>query len=177
MKKNFFENVKSLEELRRQYKKLAFKYHPDKGGKVEDMQAINSEYDKLYNIYKNVHEKADGTTYNTNTNTNNINDKFKDIINKIINFNCTIELCGYWLWVFNAFEYKDQLKSLGFFYCSRKKAWAWCEEQDKSNNKHKLTLEEIRKIHGSEVVKNKEEQEKQNNLKITKHYNDLVFVI
>lgn len=43
MKYKFFENVKTIEELKRQYKTLAFKYHPDRGGNVEDMQHINAE--------------------------------------------------------------------------------------------------------------------------------------
>jgi hypothetical protein len=119
----FFENVKSIEELKRQYKTLAFKHHPDRGGKVEDMQRINAEYDELYKRVKNIHETADGKTYekqNTETE-NDVPDKFRDIINAIINFDCKIELCGSWLWVFNAYEYRQQLKALGFFYCSNKK--------------------------------------------------------
>ncbi len=59
----FFENVKTVEELKRQYKTLAFKHHPDRGGKVEDMQRINAEYDELYKRVKNIHETADGKTY------------------------------------------------------------------------------------------------------------------
>ena len=172
IKFEFFKNINSIEELREQYKKLAFKHHPDKGGKIEDMQKINNEYDELLKIYKNVHKKADGSTYQKEENKENfnINDKFKDIINNIINLNCDIEICGNWIWVFNAFNYKEQLKNLGFFYCSRKKAWAWCEEEDKSNNKHKLTLDEIRKIHGSQIVKEKETEKA-----ITKNY-DLVII-
>ena len=52
----YFENVKTVDELKRQYKALAFKHHPDRGGKVEDMQAINAEYDALFARVKNVHE-------------------------------------------------------------------------------------------------------------------------
>lgn len=46
MQYKFFKNVTTLEELREQYKKLAFEHHPDKGGKNEDMQQINAEIDK-----------------------------------------------------------------------------------------------------------------------------------
>lgn len=63
MNYKFFDNVKTIEELKRQYKTLAFKHHPDRGGKVEDMQRINAEYDELYKRVKNIHETADGKTY------------------------------------------------------------------------------------------------------------------
>jgi len=157
MNYKFFKNVQTIEELKQQYKKLAFAHHPDRGGKVEDMQAINAEYDELYKRVKNVHKSANGKTYTKQESKNDIPDKFRDIINAIITFNCKIELCGAWLWVFNAFQYKKQLKELGFFYCSNKKAWAWTDNPTK--NKHKLTLEEIRRLHGSEVIR--EEEEKQ----------------
>ena len=153
--KSYFENVKTIEELKRQYKTLAFKYHPDRGGKVEEMQAINAEYDLLFARVKNIHETADGKTY-TKEQGADVPDNFREIINAIINFDCTIELCGSWLWVFNAYEYRKELKELGFFWCSSKKAWAWTDKP--SENKHRLTLEEIRRLHGSEIIKEEEKK-------------------
>lgn len=157
MKFNFFKDVTTVEELKKQYKALAFKHHPDKGGRVEDMQQINNEYDELYKRVKNIHETADGKKY-TKEQRSDVPDMFKEIINAIIGFNVKIELCGSWLWVFGAYAYKDQLKELGFFWCSGKKAWAW--SQDPKNSKFHLTIEQIRRLHGSEVIKEQEEQNK-----------------
>ena len=42
-----FDNVATIAELKNQYKKLAFKNHPDRGGNTETMQQINAEYDAL----------------------------------------------------------------------------------------------------------------------------------
>lgn len=153
----FFKDVKSIEELRKQYKKLVFEHHPDKGGKVENMQAVNAEYEELLKVVQNVHETADGRTY-TKAAEPDIPDNFREIINAIINFDCRIELCGSWLWVFGGYVYREQLKELGFFYCSAKKAWAWAEDPKK--NKHRLTLDEIRRLHGSEVIKDEESKRK-----------------
>ena len=61
MKFIYFENVNTVEELRKQYKTLAFKYHPDKGGTTEQMQQIHAEYDELLKRVRNVHETAGGT--------------------------------------------------------------------------------------------------------------------
>lgn len=47
-----FINVNSLEELKKQYRKLALANHPDKGGKNEVMQEINVEFDVLFKIWK-----------------------------------------------------------------------------------------------------------------------------
>jgi hypothetical protein len=49
----YFKNINSLEDLKKQFKKLAFKHHPDKGGDVEVMKAINNEYDILFPVWKN----------------------------------------------------------------------------------------------------------------------------
>ena len=53
----YFKNVETLEELRRQYKELLKKYHPDNpDGSTEATQEINSEYDRLFKVLKNRHE-------------------------------------------------------------------------------------------------------------------------
>jgi hypothetical protein len=49
----YFKNVNSLEDLKKQFKKLAFKHHPDRGGDAEIMKAVNNEYDMLFPIWKN----------------------------------------------------------------------------------------------------------------------------
>jgi len=36
-----------LDELRKEYRRLAFLYHPDKGGETAIMQVINDQYDRL----------------------------------------------------------------------------------------------------------------------------------
>ena len=44
----YFKNVQTLEELRKQYKVLLKKYHPDNGnGSEEITKAINIEYERL----------------------------------------------------------------------------------------------------------------------------------
>lgn len=44
----WFNNPETLEDLKKQYKKLAFQNHPDRGGKTSDMQEINAEYEALF---------------------------------------------------------------------------------------------------------------------------------
>jgi hypothetical protein len=49
---NYFKNIKSLEDLKNTFKKLARTHHPDMGGDVEIMKQINNEYDCLFPIWK-----------------------------------------------------------------------------------------------------------------------------
>lgn len=45
-------NIKSFEDLKEQFKKLARVNHPDAGGNAEIMKEINAEYDELFPIWK-----------------------------------------------------------------------------------------------------------------------------
>lgn len=51
----YFKNVKSFEDLKEQFKKLARKHHPDCGGDPEVMKEINAEFDTLFPIWKHRH--------------------------------------------------------------------------------------------------------------------------
>ncbi|EPX3606214.1 DnaJ domain-containing protein, partial [Enterococcus faecalis] len=42
----YIKNVETLEELKKAYKKLALKLHPDCGGNEEEMKILNNEYDE-----------------------------------------------------------------------------------------------------------------------------------
>lgn len=44
----WFNDVRTVEELRKQYRELLKQYHPDNGGNVSVMQEINVEYDRLF---------------------------------------------------------------------------------------------------------------------------------
>lgn len=56
----YFKNVKNLEDLKKQYKALLKEHHPDNGGDVEVMKAVNIEFDSLFPIWKNRTEKETG---------------------------------------------------------------------------------------------------------------------
>lgn len=58
----YFKNVKSFEDLKKQYKDLLKKNHPDNGGDLEAMKEINVEFDALFPIWKNRKEEKTGET-------------------------------------------------------------------------------------------------------------------
>ncbi len=48
----YFENISSLEALRKQHKELLKLHRPDNGGNLENMQEINAEYGRLFKVLK-----------------------------------------------------------------------------------------------------------------------------
>lgn len=151
----WFDNPQTLEDLKKQYKRLAMVHHPDRGGDTRDMQEINSEYDQLFQQLKNVHKAANGTTYTTTEQSNEKAADFRDIIDVLIRFGgLNIEICGSWLWVSGDTKpYKDDLKRLRFRWSQSKRAWYYHSNPYRKRSSKTLTLDEIRSLYGSETVK------------------------
>ena len=63
----YFRNVKSLEDLKNQFKALARKNHPDAGGNADIMKEINCEYDALFPIWKDRHNTTEPQNQTTET--------------------------------------------------------------------------------------------------------------
>ena len=60
----YFNNCKSIEDVKKLYKKLCKQYHPDlnKDDTTEIMKQINAEYETAFERFKNIHESADDNT-------------------------------------------------------------------------------------------------------------------
>ena len=135
----YFKNVTNLEDLKKQYRKLAMEFHPDRGGSEEVMQKINSEYERLFADLKTAED---------------MEDDFRAIIDALLNFDLTIEIIGTWIWVSgDTYSVKAQLKELGFKWASKKKAWYWHPEGYVKMHKKNFTLDEIKNMHGSQTLK------------------------
>ena len=64
----YFADCKTLDELRIAYRKLAAIHHPDVGGDVATMQAINAEHDRVFEALKAAHN-ASADEYHQTTET------------------------------------------------------------------------------------------------------------
>ena len=144
----YFENITTIENLKKEYKKLCFRFHPDlNGGDNKPMQEINSEYEFLLKNLANEFntDPEQDFTYNWE------NDRFAEIIQKIITFKMDIEIIGSWIWCFNSFEYKDILKEIGFWFSKSKRAWVYSGSA-KSRSRGHYSMDGLRKKWGSEKV-------------------------
>lgn len=161
----YFKNVETLEELRRQYKELLKKYHPDNPqGSTEATQSINAEYDKLFKVLKNKHESKTADSDKEKADFNNMKYDFsedqalREVLQKIIRFeNINIEIVGCWIWVDgNTYEYKNSLKDLGFKWAREKKKWYFHTDAFRKRSHKKLSMDDIRNYYGSTEVKAEE---------------------
>ena len=118
----YFKDVNTLEELRRQYRDLLKKYHPDNAnGNTQATQEINAEYDRLFKVLKDRHESKakDNKESKAKTDFNN---------------------------------YKDTLKSIGFKWAREKKKWYFHTEAFRKRSHKKLSMKDIRNYYGSTEV-------------------------
>lgn len=162
---NYFNNVRTLEELRRQYKELLKKHHPDNPqGSTEATQEINAEYDRLFRLLKDKHENnsnktANNTTHKESEYSTNMYDwendrSLREVLQKIINFDgIEIEIVGAWIWLSgNTYNYKKELKELGFKWASQKKQWYFHTNIFRKKSHKSLSMDDIRSYYGSTKV-------------------------
>ena len=162
----YFKNVETLEELRKQYKELLKKYHPDNpNGSTEATQEVNAEYDNLFKVLKDRHEhKTEQTSDSDKKNYDNMkynfeeDEKLREVLQAIIHLSdITIEICGSWIWISgNTYQHKTELKEHGFKFASKKKQWYWHTEAFRKRGKKALSMEDIRNYYGSTEVKTEE---------------------
>jgi hypothetical protein len=156
-----FSSITSLDELKLQYKKLAFKNHPDRGGKTEVMQEINNEYEQLLNRiineaskdqYQDSSENGRGF-WSSRSEHSEVEKKVKQAIDAIINLDgLDIEIIGVWVWVSgDTKQHKDKLKEAGFVWNRVQYKWVFIGK--KSNGRGRMTLDQMRELHGSQKVK------------------------
>lgn len=147
----FFNNCKSLDEVKATYKTLAKQFHPDKGGDLEIMKAINNEYSfacaKLAKGENLTVEETEAAILDA--------EKYREALEKIITLEgINIELVGAWIWVTgNTYAVKNTLKEAGFFFASKKVAWYFRSEEYKVNSRgRKIDLDQIRTKYGTQRI-------------------------
>ena len=159
MKMKYFSGVDCIEELKAQYRKLAMKFHPDRGGSNQAMQEINAEYSALFEKYKNIHagknsETGKRETYTAKEETKECPADFIEIVSALLGMDgLTVELCGRWLWIGGeTMKHKENLKKIGCKWSSTKKLWSWHfpEESASPFKRKSWNMEKIRSTFGSE---------------------------
>jgi len=130
------------------FRRAAQKYHPDKGGSTEMMQAVNAAYDFMQANY--------GTVPNSESGAEGYGDRLNDAINAIIHLRgLSIEVCGLWVWVSgDTRTHKEALKAAGYFWASKQFMWyVRPAEQAGSRKNGGKAIDEIRSKYGSVAVK------------------------
>lgn len=147
---NYFRDCKTQEEVKAEFKRLAKINHPDKGGSVEVMQMINSEYTKAIKRVLSGSKFTESEIIEEILNAEN----YKKAVESVIHLDgLIVELCGSWLWVSGlTFKYKSVFKENGFYWAGAKKMWYFRGVEHKSKNTKKLSMEDVRRLHGSQML-------------------------
>ncbi len=157
----YFKDLSSMEAVKKQYRKLAMKYHPDRGGNEEVFKQINNEYEQAMEQAKiNETKKAKTKKEEDFIKSQYMNSKnFRNIIDKLIVLEgIEIEITGTWLWLRgNTYKYKEYLKSeFNAQWSKSKKCW-FISPQGKNFRKTRgykgKSMNSIRSTYGSTKIK------------------------
>lgn len=152
----WFKNVDfqtPIEDIKKQYLRLCKLHHPDLGGSVEDMAAINAEYEQLQRHHYNIHRGKDGQVYTDERQDAPTEDasQFTEWISSLLKMGLTVEVCGSWLWITgDTRTHKDELKAMGCYYSGSKKCWYMHPKETKKYRHHRAqSMDRIRDKYGS----------------------------
>ena len=155
---NYFNNCKSIEEAKKVFRSLLMQYHPDHAG--EEGEVITKEIIKQFNEFLNSFMSHSFNSYYEDKEWKPEADTvydFQDILQKVINLECEIEIIGYWIYCFKSKEIKEQLKELGFWFSGKHKAWIY-SGSPKKGRASKKTLDDIRAEKGSQKIQREEKE-------------------
>lgn len=134
----------SSKDLKKQYRELCKKLHPDHGGNEEEFKKMMAEYEKI---------QLEGFKQQARQETGEeIAPEVMEILKNIIHFHgLDIDVVGSWIWVSgNTYLYKEQLKELGFKWSSKRKKWYFGEKTGKGS--FKGDYEELKQKYGWQKV-------------------------
>ena len=147
-KMKYLKNIKTLEDLKKEYHKWAMDLHPDRGGDVEAMKILNFEYDEIFERVKDIHTNAKGEKYEKETNEKP--GAFQNLINELMKINnIRIEIIGCFIWISgNTKPHRETLKSFGFKWHYKKRMWYLSPSGYRRFGKKNYTMNQIREMYG-----------------------------
>lgn len=138
--------INDLDSLKKEYKKIALKYHPDRGGTTAQMQAVNDEYDKLRAKIL----KGSNLSEDQKKNEIVIDDAIKEVINVLILLpGIDIEVIGKWIWVSgNTYPIKTELKAAGLVFIKKEGKPYWVYKGVESLSRGGTPMDVIKSKYG-----------------------------
>lgn len=148
--------IRNQEELRKQYRNLSKKYHPDLNQDTDTtriMQKVNLEYDYLLD------QVLSGKDFSEEERAEEIriDEALRDIIDQVVIIpGITIEIIGSWIWITgNTYPVRNALKEIGFFFSKNKTAWYYHAEPYRKRSKKRFSLDDLRRMFDSVSIDGK----------------------
>lgn len=130
--KQYFSNLRTVEEVKNHYRAIAKKYHPDLGGDEETMKEINSQYQaKLKNLdgYEGTKDNGDPFTYHYDETVETaVMEKLMETLKAGLPEGASVALIGIWLWVTGTARGDGSnkiLKELKYKWHRDRECWYW----------------------------------------------------
>ncbi len=126
---NYFITFTSIDQIKLEYRRLVWIYHPDRGGDTSEMQKINSQYqDALARCDGQTTKGTDGKNH-TYTYNQDIEQAIMDKIAEIISLKLDgieVWLIGTWIWIDgDTRPHRKTLKAAKCKWHSKRKKWYW----------------------------------------------------
>lgn len=144
-------DINSLDALKQEYRKLANKYHPDKGGTTAQFQELQNEYDKLRNKILSGSSLSEAEKENEIV----IDEALRAAINAIITLEgINIELIGKWIWCSGlTFPVRSVFSAAGFKPIKKGGTFYWVYKGVESSSRGGTDMADIVKKYGSKPIK------------------------
>lgn len=142
--------IKDIDSLKKEYFKLAKKFHPDAGGSTTQFQSLQNEYESAFK------KLLSGSKLTSDEKNNEIviDQALREVINQIVFLeNINIELIGKWLWISgDTYSIRTILKSAGLFFIKKAGKPYWVYKGVESAGRGKMSMEEIKNKYGSSKI-------------------------
>lgn len=152
-----FASINTMDELKKAYRHLAIKYHPDcPGGSEAAMKALNNAYDAAVARIARTERRATSSgnsSYDAAASAYEAT-AWRDTLLALLHLaGLEVELCGRWLWITGTtYQHRATLKALGCRWSGTKKAWYWHAPDDGSAYSRRQTdMATIRAKYGSRM--------------------------
>jgi len=154
---SFFQNCKTVIEIKKLYRELARKYHPDLGGDLETMKQVNAEYEAaLKTMHGTTTADEQGTehTYYYNEEVEKeVMQKIHDLLSLKMS-EVEINLVGTWVWINGKTKpHKQKLKQLSCLWHSKHEMWYWRKQGSHCSKKD---FDQIAAKYGLKTFRNQE---------------------
>jgi hypothetical protein len=165
-----FENCGDVSDVKREYKRLIFKVHPDVHPASEfahwneQCRILNEQYHAALNAHDNeVSVGTDGKehtyrySYSTESDLCAVIDA---LIKAHLSAHIAVNIVGIYIWVENTQredrEDQTKIKSAGLFWHSKRNAWYWKPAYYRTHYNAAATLDDLKYIYGAARVETDE---------------------
>lgn len=142
--------INDIDSLKKQYRELALKYHPDAGGTHEQFLELKKEYDILF---KKILNKSNFSE-EQKENEIKLDEAMQNVVDCLVLLpNINIEIVGKWIWVSgDTYAIRNELKQAGLIFIKKAGQPYWVYRGVESAGRGKMSIQEIKTKYGTHTI-------------------------